>query len=395
MTIRSPRSTASTIEEADLADRVLLCVPRGGLNDTLCQIEKCWRYAAQFDRQLIIDTRRSGLMGQFSDYFSILEKDTQVLNTLEHHHLTLLGARDCFPTELRGRLTTYTTTPTQGEAKTTYCDRESGAPVTFDFSADYPQDVLIHEQSGGGELSFSLLSKLVLADGVLPTIHERLSALPRDYLGVHIRNTDLKTDYETFFREIYPSTIEKTVLVCSDDPNVITCARRLLDRSEVITTGGVQISLNALNGLPLHRSIKLLSDRDKRAQTLNLLVDLIALGLAKDVLTTKCSNKDGYSGFSNLASHLCMSRPLLGSLLSSSVTLPLKQARILVRTQAEEVARRAHLEAYVKQQRQRVLKLQDQLANCDRALTAMRRSWSWRITAPIRVIRALISRARQ
>jgi hypothetical protein len=119
----------------------------------------------------------------------------------------------------------------------TYLDREFLAPVTFDFRFDYPHTLLVHEQCGGGTLSWDLLDKLALSPSILPYVTERLSALPPEYLGVHVRNTDLKTDYEAFFRSIYQSTIDRTVLVCSDDPNVITAATKLLDRSEIVTTG--------------------------------------------------------------------------------------------------------------------------------------------------------------
>src|SRR5947209_3468047 len=37
-------------------DRLLLCRPQGGLNDMLCQIEKCCQYADRVGRTVIVDT---------------------------------------------------------------------------------------------------------------------------------------------------------------------------------------------------------------------------------------------------------------------------------------------------------------------------------------------------
>jgi hypothetical protein len=65
-------ATAETLKNTfkNREESFLLCRPHGGLNDTFCQIEKCWRYAEKFGRTLIIDTRKSCLFGEFSDFFT-------------------------------------------------------------------------------------------------------------------------------------------------------------------------------------------------------------------------------------------------------------------------------------------------------------------------------------
>jgi hypothetical protein len=52
-------------------DRFVLCMPAGGLNDVLCQIEKCWRYAERHGRKLVIDTAKTGLLDSFDQYFKV------------------------------------------------------------------------------------------------------------------------------------------------------------------------------------------------------------------------------------------------------------------------------------------------------------------------------------
>lgn len=52
--------------------RYLLCRPRGGINDTLNQIELCWRYARSYNRILVVDTEylvSSGICISFSELF--------------------------------------------------------------------------------------------------------------------------------------------------------------------------------------------------------------------------------------------------------------------------------------------------------------------------------------
>jgi hypothetical protein len=78
-------------------ERYLLCRPHGGLNDTLCQIEKCWKYALKSDRVLIIDTRNSGLHADFSEYFEAKEKSLRFI--FDTHPETL---RTSWQTSLHG-----------------------------------------------------------------------------------------------------------------------------------------------------------------------------------------------------------------------------------------------------------------------------------------------------
>ena len=47
----------------------LLCIPYGGLNDTLVQISRCYEYAKIYKRQLLIDTSKSGIFLDFGLYF--------------------------------------------------------------------------------------------------------------------------------------------------------------------------------------------------------------------------------------------------------------------------------------------------------------------------------------
>ncbi len=390
MRMRSTSPTPSIkTNNVGLADRVLLCIPRGGLNDTLCQIEKCWRYAQQFDRQLVIDARRSGLMGQFFDFFVTTPEDVRVVGRVTSHHIAAFNWLDCCPTELRGRLETYTTIQRLGPSGTKILDAESEVPVSFDFSRDHPHPLLVHEQVGGGKLSFDLLNRLILADDILPDVIERLSTLPAEYLGVHVRNTDLKTDYEKFLQDIRRLTIGRTVLICSDDTNVITRAETILDQSKIVTTGGSRIEFKLSDDQPVHLSGEFLNDHAKREQTIALLVDLLALGRARDVFIAKCSNKDGYSGFSSLASYLCRNQHVVASLLSCSLTMSLDQVRAYVRERDRE--RTQYTSQRVKLLN-RLQTLERKLADCSRTMETMRNSLSWRVTVPLRYIRTQLKR---
>lgn len=57
-------------------NRLLLCRPLGGLNDILCQIESCCRYAERFGRTVVVETDfhcTKSFRDDFSRYFVSLQ----------------------------------------------------------------------------------------------------------------------------------------------------------------------------------------------------------------------------------------------------------------------------------------------------------------------------------
>ncbi len=281
----------------------LLCRPRGGLNDTLCQIEVCWRYAARFHRTLVVDTRNSGLHGDFSDFFRQREDSTETIFHLSEDTMEFLNNLRCFPIEMRGRL---------GEldlarwASPNWVMKDTSIPITFDFSKDYDDPLLIHEQWGGGSLSFYVVEKLAIADDLQPIVADRLRQFNDVYYAVHVRNTDIKTDYKKLFAQIAPKVKNKRLLVCSDDTSVIQYARDFFNSSQVLVSSRPPDT----KGIAIHEG----RFGDRKENSIDAIVDLIALGKAEKVFFTSVT--DGYpSGFSALAAHLSRNKYVLDELL--------------------------------------------------------------------------------
>lgn len=311
-------------------ERYLLCRPHGGLNDTLCQIEKCWKYALKSDRVLIIDTRNSGLHADFSEYFEAKEKSLRFIFDTHPETLEFLNQLSCFPFELRGKLhcmdlATY-------RKPNLVLENNPRVQLTFNFSKEYEETVLVHEQYGGGTLSFDLLEKIYIAPNVRVLVLERIAHLNGNYCAVHVRNTDLKTNYESLFRRILPETKNRRVLVCSDDAAVIEYAR-LYFPSGILTSSEIPDT----RGAALHYS----ADRKKHA--IDAIVDLIALGKAEK-LYFSVHAKGGVSGFSRLAAHLSQNKYVIENLLQLPVSRPLltKWRITLRRKQLKEYLQRAY-----------------------------------------------------
>jgi hypothetical protein len=294
------------LERPPSIQRFVLCRPRGGLNDTLCQIEKCWRYAEFHDRRLVIDTRRSSLFGEFSDFF-MPKSGNEEYFTLRSFDLARLNQLDCMPAALRGRLESYTAA-FKGHGK--YIDTESSAGLTFDFARSWNESVLVHEQCGGGQLSFDLLRRVTLSPAAREFVVSATDHLAPGYAAVHVRNTDYKTSYKGLLGSIAPNLSGRSILICSDDPEVFVAARSIFKNSEVLTVD----SPLALGGKPLHRYRSHVSNDQRSAAAYSSIADLVALGKATDLYFTDVTK--GYpSGFSRLAEFLCNNQDVIADLM--------------------------------------------------------------------------------
>jgi hypothetical protein len=226
--------------------KILLCVPHGGLNDLFCQIEKCRQYAQRFGRVLYIDTRVCGLLGEFSVFFKIPETESlTVIGCSNDFDYDMLNSLKAYPKVVTGRLNSYQASISKTHRS--WCEKESDEPLKFDMDQDYAEDLIVHEQSGGGTVSHSLMQCLKMTDYLIEEVEKRLVVVPDRYLAIHVRNTDLKSDYISFFEEIKYKMTGQTLLVCSDDSKVAVDAKEFFSLSNVVTVTSTSI----LNQKPL------------------------------------------------------------------------------------------------------------------------------------------------
>lgn len=304
---RSKPSQTSAPVQGHRNESFLLCRPRGGLNDTLCQIEKCWQYAGRSNRTLVIDTRDSGLFGEFSDFFALTDAS---IKAIPHMAGSGLPSRtpSCYPPQISARLDKYRAIYSKESGN--FIEKKSGVPVTFDFDQDYRETVLVHEQCGGGTASFAVLERIRLSDAIRQEVVGRLSRLGTGYVAIHVRNTDYQTDYEPLFNKLRHEVAGKRLLVCSDDANVISEARRYFYLSTILSSSAIPFT----GQKPLHMQSTMKSKRDREIATINTIVDLCALGLARKLYFMNVTA--GYpSGFSSLARHLNENKNLVLDLL--------------------------------------------------------------------------------
>jgi hypothetical protein len=301
-------------------NRFLLARLRGGLNDTLCQIELCLRHAETFDRTLILDLSDSKGFSKFERFFRWKVPAAGVQTILLPDRITMLNALPCRPAEVTGRLTDYRSCNARlPDGRMVNCLEGTTIPLSSDLSRDYPEPVLLHDARRGGDYSKSFLQRVTLEPGLAREIAENFLSLGPDYAAIHIRHTDFRTeDWRSFLKSIRGDLSGRTALVCSDNVAVIEGARMILKDTHVRTV----TEIPRRDGRPLH----VWPDADQATVSEvhhKAFIDLFCLAAATDLFWT-VEWQLRASGFSRLAGALCEDRALLTSLLgeaSSSISV--------------------------------------------------------------------------
>ncbi|TPW27859.1 hypothetical protein FJU08_19220 [Martelella alba] len=291
-------------------ENYLLCRPHGGLNDMLVQIELCRAYAASHARVLVVDMNRSGWKDDFQRYFEPLPGFGPVgrawsMDMARH----LAEINDVVPAEIGGRIRDYQFS----QAGTVFLLAGSDIRLSFDFSVKHDARLLVHEQCGGGLESIDFLRHVRFTSEAANAILRRIIPLGADYDAIHVRHTDMKTDYQGFLKRIAPALAGRRVLLCTDSHAVQQEAPGLLAGcAEVLTLGAVPDTGDL--GLHYH------NEGDVFERNLGSLADLVALACSNSLYFTSVRDGDNtarVSGFSLLAEGLHhqpkMIRALMGA----------------------------------------------------------------------------------
>lgn len=264
----------------------------GGLNDMLNQIERCYEYCEKFNRKLIIDTYPTPFREDFFKYFIPLNKKIIINN--ENFTIPI-------------KYSQY-----ELNKKFLLCYRNR-IEQPIDLNKDYKDKFLIHHMSGGGLLSIDCLKRFSFTDYIKNKVQNILVKLPKEYDAIHVRYTDLKTDYESLIFQLNQININQNILLCSDSLKVIDyCKKELKDKNIIV-----------INYPPEHinvnRGIHLISSYDKEKINTASIIDLMCLAASNNFYYAKIVDHPrptkSMSGFSRLAMMLNQDKELLTRLI--------------------------------------------------------------------------------
>ena len=290
-------------------DRWVLCRPEGGLNDMLCQIEKCCRFADKTGRSTIVDTayeHSSSFQDSFDNYFVPRQRRLRLsIDGLRDR----IGGLSVYPGELQGRLFDYR--HHWDSALSQHVESDSGIPLNFGFSPRRRESVLLHHDAGGGSASKYVFLRMRLHDEIADTLLQRLRQIGGNYTALHIRNTDYQTCYHEPIEKLAAS-VDGPVFVATDSLAALNDCRQAFGSGRVISFADLSF---AVDNQPLHSGRG--KEIDLRARNRDAIVDLFLLAIATRLhlftLASKAGKQGRYSGFSVLARNLSSSATLINS----------------------------------------------------------------------------------
>jgi hypothetical protein len=273
--------------------KYLICRPRGGLNDILNQMELCCRYSLKYHRKLFIDTNRSGFLDSFENYFILPSYIfTGVIDSVNY-------PVSVYPLYLQNDIYNYET-----ECFNDIFKIKNGPYLNLDFEKDYSEQYLIHENWGGGENSIYFLKRIKLKKSIRLHISKIINSLGI-YIAVHIRNTDIQTDYKQFLDTVKEESIYKNIVICTDDYAVQQYGKIIFGDKLILPT-----NIPDLKGESLHNNHNL----DRYKTNIDTITDLFVLACSEKLYITK-TKEDIYSGFLFFSRNLHQDSRLINKLL--------------------------------------------------------------------------------
>lgn len=259
----------------------VLCIPKGGLNDMTRQIILCYNYCQKFNRKLIIDTNQTEFKINLNSYFNMYDNEIIVKN-LNIYNLNIFSI---YPENISKN------DLLQIKCKwlnNSYVNIYDNKLITFDLNTNYTHDLLVHMNCGGGDGISEFLQIFSLNDRLIKKLYKRYILIPLNYISIHIRNSDYKSNnFEEYLLYNKSNFIDMNIFISSDDINSINYCKKYL-KANIFTFSDIPvIPKNHVGGL--HHIVNI--DKDKI--NVDSILDFLLLVLSKEVYYT--NEQSGYS----------------------------------------------------------------------------------------------------
>jgi len=197
--------------------------PHGGLNDILSSILFMKEYCKKHNRVLLVNGNKSVYNINFSEYFSLPGDPTIIFDTELVKKICTNLSYSIFPNVFQDKMLDIV----EGRIVFKYSKYHRPIYLYGKMTLDLPNEsrnetIIVQSRGGGGMNGYPLFKQLVFRQNILDICNERCNRLKMPYLCIHIRNTDYKCDYTTYFLE-NESFIRswKEIYVATDDQSSI------------------------------------------------------------------------------------------------------------------------------------------------------------------------------
>lgn len=265
-------------------NRYLYVFVSAGLNDILCQIKQAVDYAHRHNRIIIFDKFHHEITFEFWNIFNIEYPGVQIAN---------------------------------------FCDIDISKIYRkqLNYKIDYSEKILCYYKPSGGTDSHSLLSYIRLKSNIVKQFYERLDNIGGEYVGIHIRNTDIKSDIDGLLSNLAKRKYLNKIFVSTDDINTLKRFKEIYGDKIYSFSNIIDIGKDK----SLHHTLKL----DKKIKNTDAILDLLCLGYAKEIYcapmifhpSLSIRNTNLLGGYSNLALYLNKNKHLIQNMVSNYIKL--------------------------------------------------------------------------
>lgn len=196
--------------------KFLICVPEGGFNDILSRIWYCYEYCKKYKRVLVIDTRKTCL-GE-SIYRYLETKDPIIYNGDLDTWYESIKTKTIYPPELSGLTGRVPAKFNLINNNIIYNYNETIVSIGLD--REYSEDILYYCSCGGSK-GIKTLQLFTFTKEIQDDFQERYMQMPKPYIGIHIRNTDRKSDVHGFLSKYKKQIQNKHIFLASDNIDTI------------------------------------------------------------------------------------------------------------------------------------------------------------------------------
>lgn len=288
--------------------KYLLFRPRGGFNDILNTIYLCLEYCRKYNRILLIQTlnKYSTYNFNFSDIFEFIDPTNIIYNNDDIIKIISNDKLTIFPKFLPINYYDYRIYSIKINTKNIPIIEYNKNKVTIEdvpLNVMYDEDVIIYPFNDGGIKSHDLIKLLILREKYTNDIIEKYNKIPKPYVSIHIRNTDFKCDYKSFYEQNKEKINESNIFLATDSIDVLNYFKSL--NLKIFTFTKLPD-----NNIPYH-----FSNIDNSEKILNSISDLFLLGLGNDFLVPL----DKKGGYTRLAFFLYQNKDILLKILDNKL----------------------------------------------------------------------------
>jgi len=264
------RLKEAELQTNHLEPRYMLCIPQAGIFDKMNIIYKCVQYAKKYNRVLIIDTTDDWFNDDINDYIQIHSPHvyTGTADSITHK----ISDLSIYPPTINIEKLQNITLKIEKQ----YHYYQNNIDLTIDLKKDYKERVIVYSDLGGGYGPVDLLEISSFSPMVLDVYKSRRKQLPKKYIGIHIRNTDHKSDVPKFIDTYKTALVGHIIFLASDNKNTIDEFKKLYGKN-IITFANIVDN----GGKPIHDGYYRTKEESKE-YNIDTFVDILLLATATE-----------------------------------------------------------------------------------------------------------------